>query len=149
MKTEIAKNDSEESMSSNSGMDHSHMNDSKSASGCFRQRLFSGDSANKQLGGSIRSNGLEFSSLPKILQAVTLGRWRSSEIGKQTFSRSKFVDTVTIEDPLSKALQSMHENINAFSIIVITNKERTMASASLSTKNLLKFMVNNYQGNLL
>ena len=42
----------------------------------------------------------------------------------------------------------MHENVNHFSFIVIANKDRTMASASLSTKDLLKFLVTNYQSNM-
>ena len=78
-----------------------------------------------QFGGIFSSSGLDFSVLPKILQSITLFQWRSSNIGKRTFSRSKIVDSIGLEDSLADGLRWMHENVNSFSMLAIANKERT------------------------
>ena len=136
---------SDENLSNNSALDHSAMMDS--ASGNYRPRLISSESAAKAI-GNISTYGCDYSILYRLLIRITLGRWRQTTVGQHTFSRSKIVDSITIEEPLSKALQVMHENLNHFSFIVIANQDKTMASASLSTRDLLKFMVTNYHGNM-
>ena len=83
--------------------------------------------------------------LPKILSTVTLSQWRSCKVGKRTFSRSKIVSRIDIvENSLSDALNVMHENVNAFSLVAIANRDRTQIQAALSTTDLLKYMVTNY-----
>ena len=72
-----------------------------------------------------------------------------SRAGKRTFSRSKIVSQLDIiEDSLSDALNVIHENVNSFSLIALSNADRTQILASLSTKELLKYMVTNYEGDL-
>ena len=94
------------------------------------------------------SSGLDFSVLPKILQSITLFQWRSSKVGMRTFSRSKIVDSISLEDSLADGLRWMHENVNSFSMLAIANKERTQIQASFSTQDVLKYMVKNYNGDL-
>ena len=66
---------------------------------CFGHFLGGGNGAGG--GGS----GLDFSVLPKILQSITLFQWRSSKVGKRTFSRSKIVDSIGLEDSLADGLR--------------------------------------------
>ena len=69
-------------------------------------------------------------------------------MGKRTFSRSKIVNQLDIvEDSLADALNVILENMS-FSLIAISNQDRTQILASLSTKDLLKYMVTNYEGDL-
>ena len=70
-------------------------------------------------------SGLDFSVLPKILQSITLYQWRSSKVGKRTFSRSKIVDSINLESAIADGLLLMHENLNHFSMLAMANKERT------------------------
>ena len=99
--------------------------------------------------GNLYSNGsLDFSVLPKILQSITLFQWRSSKVGQRTFSRSKIVDHIGLEDSLADGLRLMHENVNHFSMLALANKEKTQIQASFSTSDVLKYMVKNYDGDL-
>lgn len=68
--------------------------------GIARARFNSHDSRGLNVGAAggpggaygFASSCLDFSVLPKILQSITLFQWRSSKVGKRTFSRSKIVD---------------------------------------------------------
>ena len=55
---------------------------------------------------------------------------------------------IGLEDTLATGVSYIHENLNSFSLLALANKEHTQIQASLSTKNVLKFMVNNYKGDL-
>ena len=73
----------------------------------------------------------------------------SRKVGKRTFSRSKIVNHLDIaEDSLSDALNVIHETTNSLSFIAISNADRTQILASLSTMDLLKFMVTAFEGDL-
>ena len=39
-------------------------------------------------------------------------------------------------------------SFNSYSLLAIANRDRTQIQASLSTKDLLKYMITNYQGDL-
>ena len=75
-------------------------------------------------------------------------QWQSSNIGKRTFKRTKIVDIITHDNSLADGLQLMHENVNSYGMFAIANKERTQIQASLSTREVLRFMVKNYDGDL-
>jgi len=77
-----------------------------------------------------------------------LFQWQSSNLGKRTFKRTKIVDIIGLDNSLSDGLNLLHENVNAYGMFAISNKERTQIQASLSTRDVLKFMVNNYAGDL-
>lgn len=58
------------------------------------------------------------------------------------------MDEVTTESTLLESLNVIHRNINEFSLVVLANVDRTQIQASLSTQDLLKFMMSNYEGPL-
>ena len=103
--------------------------------GIARARLNSTDSRGLAAGGGnnnlpfgfgVYSNsGLDFSILPKVLKSITLYQWRSSKVGKRTFSRSKIVDVIGLEDSLATGVALMHENLNSFNLLALANKEKT------------------------
>ena len=121
--------------------------------GIARARFNSHDSRGLAVGGQnlpygFNSSLLDYSVLPKILQSITLFQWRSSKVGKRTFSRSKIVDQIGLEDSLADGLRTMHENVNSFSLLAIANKERTQIQASFTTQDVVKYMVKTYKGDL-
>lgn len=123
-------------------------NQSNAAAGGAGGQNNNGQAYGGGFGHVFTNSGLDFSVLPKILQSITLFQWRSSKVGMRTFSRSKIVDSISLEDSLADGLRWMHENVNSFSMLAIANKERTQIQASFSTQDVLKYMVKNYNGDL-
>ena len=100
-------------------------NDSTSGRGThFRSRFPSADTGELQ-----NKKGLvgDYSLLPKVLQAITISHWRSTKVGRRTFSRSKIDNRLEIgEDSLFNVLKVLHESaINAYSLLAIANNDKT------------------------
>lgn len=91
---------------------------------------------------------MDFTVLPKVLSSITLFQWQSSNLGKRTFKRSKIVDIINIENSLADGMKLMHESYSVYGMFAIANKERTQIQATLSTREVLQYMVKNYNGDL-
>ena len=105
------------------------------------------------LGHSFRSarenhaskDGKNFFMIPKILSQVTVKEWYTNVVGHVSFRTSGFCE-LPLENALLTALNQM--KTNAVSILEFVTKDRTQIMAELCFGDILRFMVENYSGDL-
>jgi hypothetical protein len=74
--------------------------------------------------------------------------WRTALVGKIKFKKSAIDATLTIESSLLDLLSKMNDQSRILTFLTIANPDSTQIQGCISLKDLLKFMVNNYKGDL-
>lgn len=108
----------------------------------------SDDIEKKQLAGLLRVEPHDWSIIPHVLSQITLIEWRTAQAGKFSFKKSAIDSNLTIESTLLELLNKMSDQSNNLCFLAIANSDHTQISATISLRDLLKFMVSNYNGDL-
>lgn len=96
--------------------------------------------------GSLENH--DWSIIPMIFNQITLHEWRTAQIGLVSFKKSAIDSTLTLESSLLDLLKKMSDQSRILCFLAIANSDATQISNCISLKDLLRFMVNNYKGDL-
>jgi hypothetical protein len=85
------------------------------------------------------------SIVDKIFESITLYEWFGISKDIIKFQKSTLTSDISLEDNIHTCLQYM--NKNNLGLIVMINSDRSLLQGCLTYSDIMRFMVENYQGN--
>ena len=87
----------------------------------------------------------DLSILPKILEQISLSEWFAVSQDIIKFHKSQLSE-FSIDEPLNACLQ--HMNDNGLNFMALLNHERTLLQGYISYTEIIRFLVENYTGDI-
>jgi hypothetical protein len=101
-----------------------------------------------QTKGLLKFEAHDWSIIPKILSQISLKEYRTAIIGTVRFKKTAIDTTLTLESTLLDLLNKMSDQSRILCFLAIANSDQTQLSCCIALKDLLRFTVNNYKGDL-